>query len=158
MGRRVHAGTFDVSGASHRPAPGRDRRDLPRRVFGRESGLGAVNQHASEIADHLLKAKSFANGERLVRYLILAGRSALHAAAFEEAQRNFKTALPLQGADDSAERANSLANLAQAERGLERRDETISHLREALEIYLKLDDHELVGENFAELIDVLLCI
>ena len=46
-----------------------------------------VNERAGEIADHLLKAKLFADGQRLVRYLTLAGKSALGAAAFEEAQR-----------------------------------------------------------------------
>ena len=34
----------------------------------------AVNERAGEIADHLLKAGSFADGRRLVRYLTLAGQ------------------------------------------------------------------------------------
>ena len=50
----------------------------------------AVNERAGEIADHLLKAGSFADRQRLVRWLTLAGKSALEAAAFEEARRSFR--------------------------------------------------------------------
>ena len=48
-----------------------------------------VNERAGEITDHLLKAGSFADSRKLVRYLTLAGKSALEAAAFEEARRRF---------------------------------------------------------------------
>src|ERR1700687_2490853 len=44
---------------------------------------GAVNERAGDIADHLLKAGSFADERRLVHYLTLAGKAALEAAAFE---------------------------------------------------------------------------
>ena len=54
---------------------------------------GTINERAGEIADHLLKAGSFADDQRLVRYLTLAGKSALEAAAFEEARRSFRSAL-----------------------------------------------------------------
>jgi hypothetical protein len=54
---------------------------------------GAVNERAGEIADHLIKAGSFVDREKLVRWLTLAGNSALDAAAFEEARRNFHSAL-----------------------------------------------------------------
>jgi predicted ATPase len=37
---------------------------------------GALNEHAGEIADHLLKAGSFADRQRVVRWLRLAGKSA----------------------------------------------------------------------------------
>jgi len=42
---------------------------------------GAVNERAGEMADHLLKAGSFADRQRLVRWLTLAGKGALEAAA-----------------------------------------------------------------------------
>jgi predicted ATPase len=54
---------------------------------------GAVNERAGEIADHLLKAGSFADQQRLVRWPTLAGKVALEAAAFEAARRNFQFAL-----------------------------------------------------------------
>jgi len=95
---------------------------------------GALNERAGEIADHLLKAESFADCQRLIHYLTLAGKSALDAAAFEEARRNFKSALSLQGAVDSTERADLLANLAIAESGLERWEPALANLRESLEV------------------------
>jgi predicted ATPase len=54
---------------------------------------GAVNERAGEIADHLLKAGSFADQQRLVRWPTLADKVALEAAAFEAARRNFQSAL-----------------------------------------------------------------
>jgi hypothetical protein len=53
----------------------------------------AVNERAGEIAGHLLKAGSFADQQRLVRWPTLAGKVALEAAAFEAARRNFQSAL-----------------------------------------------------------------
>jgi predicted ATPase len=96
----------------------------------------AVNERDGEIADHLPKAKSFAAEQTLVRYLTLAGKNALDAAAFDEAQRNFKSALSDQGAVDSAKRADLLANLAIAESGLERWEAALANLRESLEVYI----------------------
>ena len=90
---------------------------------------------------------------RLVRYLTLAGKSALEAAAFEEARRSFRSALSHQGAVDLRERADLLASLAMAERGLEQWDAAIANLREALEIYINLGDREMIGRSFTELTD-----
>ena len=108
---------------------------------------GAVNERAGDIADHLLKAGSFADGRRLVRCLTLAGKGALEAAAFEEARHSFRSALSHQGAVEARERADLLASLATAERGLERWDAALANLREALEIYINLDDREMIGKE-----------
>jgi predicted ATPase len=54
---------------------------------------GAVDELAGEIADHLLKAGSFADRQRLVRWPTLAGKVALEAAAFEAARRSFQSTL-----------------------------------------------------------------
>jgi len=112
---------------------------------------GAINERAGEIADHLIKAGSFADGQKLVRNLKLAGNSALDAAAFGEARRNFQSALSHQGAVDPEQRANLLASLASAERCLEQWDAAIAHLAEALEIYLSLADREMILRSFKEL-------
>ena len=40
LGRRIYACAFDVSGPPHRTAPGPDYRDLPQRIFERQSGVG----------------------------------------------------------------------------------------------------------------------
>jgi AAA ATPase domain len=116
----------------------------------------AVKERAGEIADHLLKAKSFADEQRLVRNLTLAGKRALDAAAFEEAQRNFKSALSLRGAVDSAERADLLANLAIAESGLERWEAALANLRESLEVYIRVGNRDRIGQSFSELTEALI--
>ncbi len=114
---------------------------------------GAVNERAGEITDHLLKAGSFADERKLVRWLTLAGKNSLEAAAFEEARRSFRSALSHEGAVGTRERADLLASLAMAERGLERWDLVLASLREALEIYINLGDQEMIGRSFAELTD-----
>ncbi len=114
---------------------------------------GAVNECAGEISDHLLKAGSFADRQKLVRWLTLAGKSALEAAAFDEARRSLKSALSYQGTEDLGERAHLLASLAMAELGLERWDAALAKLREVLDIYTNLGDREMIGKSFAELAD-----
>ena len=114
---------------------------------------GAANERPGEIADHLIKAGSFADEQKLVSWLTLAGKSALKAAAFEEARRNFLSALSHQGAVEPQERADLLASLAMAEQGLNQWGAAVANLREALEIYINLDDHEMVGRSFTELTD-----
>ena len=111
----------------------------------------AIKERAGEIADHLLKAKSFADQQKLLRYLTLAGRSALEAAAFVEAQRNFESALSLGDAVPLTERADLLSNLAMALRGLERSDGTIANLRRAIEIYLRVGDRAKIAAAFNQL-------
>ena len=113
----------------------------------------ALNEYFGEISDHLLKAGSFADRERLVRWLTLAGNGALEAAAFEEARRSFKSALSHLNAEDLGERAHLLASLAMAELSLEHWDAAVTNLREALEIYTNLGDREMIGSSFAELAD-----
>jgi tetratricopeptide (TPR) repeat protein len=112
-----------------------------------------VNERAGEITDHLLKAGSFADGRRLVHYLILAGKNALDAAAFEEARRSFRLALSHQGALELREKAELLANLAMAELSLEQWDAAIANLREALDVHTNLGDRERIGSSFTELAD-----
>ncbi len=106
-----------------------------------------VNERAGEITDHLLKAGSFADSRKLVRYLILAGKTALEAAAFEEARRSFQSALSYQGALDQREKAELLASLAMAELSLEHWDAAVANLREVLEIYTNLGDREMIGKQ-----------
>jgi len=114
-----------------------------------------LNQRAGEIADHLSKAGSFADPQRLVRYLMLAGKGALEAAAFEEARRSFRTALSHPGADDKEVRTALLGSLATAERGLDRWDMVVAHLHEALEIYVNLGDRKTIVRTVNELTEAL---
>jgi eukaryotic-like serine/threonine-protein kinase len=114
---------------------------------------GAVNESAGEISDHLVKAGSFADRKRLVRWLALAGKGALETAAFEEARRSFLSALSHQDAVEARERADLLASLAMAELGLERWDAALANLRQVLDIYTHLGDREMIGRSFTELAD-----
>jgi tetratricopeptide (TPR) repeat protein len=114
-----------------------------------------VNESAGDIADHLLKAGSFADDRKLVRWLTLAGKGALQAAAFDEARRSFQSALSHQGAIEAGERVDLLTSLAMAERGLDHGDVAIAKLSEALETYSNLDDREMVGRSFTALTDAL---
>ncbi len=111
----------------------------------------AVDERVGEITEHLLKAGSFVDRQKLVRWLTLAGRGALKAAAFEEARRNFQSALSHTGTVEARERAGLLASLAMAERGLDQWDAAIAHLHKVLEIYINLDDRKMVGRSFIEL-------
>src|SRR5216684_3194598 len=111
----------------------------------------AVSECAGEIADHLLKAGSFANRQTLVRWLTLAGKNALQAAAFDEARGSFQSALSHLGAVDGSERADLLARLAMAEQGLEQWDAALAHLDEALGIYINRGDLDMVGKRGPDL-------
>ena len=96
----------------------------------------AANEHAGQVADHLIKAGSFADEHKLVRNLTLAGNSALEAAAFGEARSSFRTALSHRAAVGAKERAELLVSLAMAESGLERWQAAPANLRESPEVYI----------------------
>jgi predicted ATPase len=117
---------------------------------------GAVNERAGEIADHLIKAGSFADEQKLVRSLTLAGNSALDAAAFEEARSSFRTALSHQAAISAKERAELLARLGMAEAGLELWETALPNLCKSLEVYIGLGDRDMIGRSFSELTDALI--
>jgi tetratricopeptide (TPR) repeat protein len=115
---------------------------------------GAINERAGEVADHLLKAGSFAEKPSLVRYLTAAGESALEAAAFDEARSSFKSALSHLTDLDARERANLLASVAIAERGLEHWEEACTCMQEALDTYITLGDRERIAKSSTELTSV----
>jgi tetratricopeptide (TPR) repeat protein len=94
----------------------------------------------------------------VVSYLTLAGKSALGAAAFDEARRSFRTAVSHLDAADLRQRADLLASLAMAERGLDHWDMALAHLREVVEIYVNLGDPEKVGGSFAKLTGALISV
>jgi predicted ATPase len=109
---------------------------------------------ARDIANHLLKAGSFADHRKLVHYLILAGKSALDAAAFEEARLSFRSALSYLTDVDVRERADVLTDLAIAERGLKQWDTAVTNLQEALEMYITLGDRGMIAKSRTGLRDV----
>ena len=112
---------------------------------------GAINERAGEIANHLLKAGSFSDNQRLVRYLTLAGKSALEAAAYDEARSSFQSALSHLTDVDARERAALLESIAIAERGLEHWEAGCTNLQEALDIYITLGDQEMIARSCTDL-------
>ena len=112
---------------------------------------GALNERAGDIANHLLKAGSSSDHRKLVHYLILAGKSALDAAAFEEARLSFRSALSRLTDVDVRERADVLTDLAIAERGLKQWDAAVTNLQEALEMYITLGDRGMIAKSCTEL-------
>jgi tetratricopeptide (TPR) repeat protein len=116
---------------------------------------GGLSARAEDIADHLVKAGSFADDRRLVHYLNLAGRASLKAAAFEEAARSFRSALSHLTEDEVKERADLLCGIAFAERGLERWEGAFANLEEALEIYIALGHWKMISKSCTELTSML---
>src|ERR1700735_519885 len=116
----------------------------------------AINERAGEVASHLIKAGSFADEQKLVRILTLAGHCALDAAAFEEARSSFAAALSNQAGVGAEERAELLARLAIAESGLQRWDAALANLGEVIEIFINLGDREMIGQSFSQLTDALI--
>src|SRR5260370_4065670 len=108
----------------------------------------AANERAGEIVDHLLKAGSFADRQKLVRSLTLAGKNALETAAFEEARSSFRIALSHQAAMSAKERADLLANLATAEPGLGRWEPARANWRGSLEVAIGVGNRDLVRRRF----------
>ena len=51
LGRRIHAGAFDSSGQSGSSASSRNNRDLSRRIFGKQSGIGQNSGRADSSGD-----------------------------------------------------------------------------------------------------------
>ena len=111
-----------------------------------------VSERAGEITEHLLKAGSFADVRKLVRYLVLAGKNALEAAAFEEARRSFRSALSYQGTIDQGK--GGLAG-EPCDDGAGSRTMGLGSRGSArgAEIYTNLGDREMIGSSFAELTD-----
>ena len=115
---------------------------------------GGLNGSAGEIADHLLKAGSFAERAKVVLWLTQSAKGALDAAAYAQARSTIRAAL--LHLDDTAgrkARADLLTSLAAAERGLGQWNAVLAALGEALEIYILLGDRESIGKAFNELAD-----
>ena len=69
------------------------------------------------------------------------------SAAFEDALRQYESALALQPADDRERRANLLFKRGLALRSLGRWDEALADWRQALDAYEELGEAEAVGRT-----------
>jgi DNA-binding SARP family transcriptional activator len=115
-----------------------------------EMTLGrTLEEHASDIAHHLVEAGAAAAPIRTLRYLVLAGRRALAASGFEDALRYFEQAVALD-AGDTAERADLLVDLSRAQRSVGRWDVALATSLDAIETFEELDDTLAVGRVCAD--------
>jgi tetratricopeptide (TPR) repeat protein len=113
-----------------------------------------LTERAGDIADHLLKAGSFADHQKLLHFLTLAGKAALRSAAFEEARHSFGRALSLLTDADMKARAELLTSLAIAERGREQWNAAVANLGEAFEIYITVSDQQMIARCCTQLIGI----
>ena len=100
----------------------------------------SLAEHAAPIAYHLERAGRWADSDRTIRFLIMAGKRALQAAAYSEALAHFERALSLLPDEDMAVRATVLEGMATAQRSLGHADEALTLWREALDAFEELDD------------------
>jgi class 3 adenylate cyclase/tetratricopeptide (TPR) repeat protein len=105
----------------------------------------ALPDHAADLAHHLDQAGTFADPERTVRYLTLAGDQAMAAAAFEDALRHYENALPLLASDDREARADLLYKRGSALHSLGRWEDALADWRAALAIYEEMGDADAVA-------------
>jgi eukaryotic-like serine/threonine-protein kinase len=113
--------------------------------------LTSAREYAGEIADHLLKAGSFAERDVVIHWLIEAGNAALEVAAFEEARANFEAALSRLQPHDSRTRAELLYRLGVAQRGLARWEEAYRSWEQAFGSFTALNDQEGAGRTCLQL-------
>jgi tetratricopeptide (TPR) repeat protein len=99
-----------------------------------------VQEHASDLANHLYQAGAAADSEKTVRYLTLAGDQAMEASGFEVALRHFDNALALLEDGDTGPRADLLWKKGFALRKVGRPEEALSNWQEALDIYEHMGD------------------
>ena len=135
-----------------RQAAGR-RPSLHQRIGERLETLfsSQLSEVAAELAYHFEEGRDWS---RTVKYLRLSAEIATQRYAHREAATLLKQALELhQG--PVGERADLLASLARAERGLDLWELAVPNLHEALKIYVDLEDATAIVKTVYELIDAL---
>jgi tetratricopeptide (TPR) repeat protein len=108
---------------------------------------------AAEIAHHLIQAGSMAEGQKTALYLGLAGKNALQAAAYEEAERHVSAALTYQNGADPGRRADLLLDMAAAARGLGDWTQAFSYWNQAVDLYTTVGDSQATGNVFFEMFE-----
>jgi len=108
---------------------------------------GKLESHASELAYHFFQSGSAQDEEKTTRYLLLAGKQALAAGAFDEALAQAEKAFSVLETPDERRHADLLWVKASALRGL-------GKWRDAQQVYLQaLDRYEALGAQ-AELLSM----
>jgi len=97
---------------------------------------GSLDSHASVLAHHLYQAGAAADADRTARALMLAGRRALAAGAFEEALETFDNLLGLELSDDHPLLADVWEQRGGALSALGRPDESFAAFERALDLFI----------------------
>ena len=105
----------------------------------------ALEGHAAAIAHHLLKAGATGEQQRLFRFLVMAGRWALDAAAFEDAIAYLEKAVTFHEGAQTAEWAGFLDDLARARRSTGHWDTAIDAWRQAVDAHQQIGDVDALG-------------
>jgi len=115
--------------------PRRQRRHLEIANALQEIYKDDIQAHAADIGGHLLQAGSSVDPNDVARFLQLAGKRALDAAAFEEALRHYENALELYTDEKSSDYAQLLFEHGLAVRTTGRFEEAFDGWSRAITIY-----------------------
>ena len=95
----------------------------------------SLESHASVLAHHLYQAGAAADTGRTAKFLLLAGRRALAAGAFEETLETFDHLLGLELPEDDPLLGEACEHRGEALAGLQRYDDAVAAFDRALTIY-----------------------
>ena len=107
----------------------------------------ALEMRADEIAWHLVQAGQIKDRQNIVRYLTMAGRAALNSSAAEEGLRFLDQALEYIDAADAFDRAELWFQRGLTLRTLGRWPDSVSSLRNALDLYAEVGDLEAISRT-----------
>ena len=111
------------------------------------------DEHAAEIAGHLMAAGPCAQPAEAAEYMQRAGRSATAASANQDALYFFEAALSRLPANDSVARAELLSDLGMTKRSLDRWEEALAHWRESLELFAAAGDLAAIGRLSSAMVE-----
>jgi tetratricopeptide (TPR) repeat protein/predicted Ser/Thr protein kinase len=100
----------------------------------------SLESHASVLAHHLYQAGAAADTGRTTKFLLLAGRRALAAGAFEETLETFDHLIGLELAEDDALLGEAWEHRGHALTGLRRHDDAAAAFDRALTIHIAAGD------------------
>jgi tetratricopeptide (TPR) repeat protein len=111
-----------------------------------------IDEGAAEIAYHLLKSGPYIDHTKAARYIAVLGHNLLRAGALEDARLTLLKALQYEQ-PDPALRAQTLADLACAERGEGNWTSATDHLRESIVGYAEAGDLRSIGRIVFEMVE-----
>ena len=111
---------------------------------------GHLEEHAADLAHHLYEAGAAADAGRTIRFLRMAGESALAAAAADEAFYYFDTALSME-VEDERQKADLLFLRGNAYRGRGHWEKPLTDWSQAFDLYEAVGDVEGIGRVVSEM-------